>query len=72
MVKLIPLRPKEIEIILKKNNFYLHHTTGSHRQYRSEATKSFVTVPFHSRTIPPGTLRSIIRQSGLPIAMFRK
>lgn len=71
MVKLIPLKAKEVESILKQNDFYLHHTTGSHRQYRHLTTKAFVTIPFHAKTIPTGTLRSIVRQSGLSIDLFR-
>jgi predicted RNA binding protein YcfA (HicA-like mRNA interferase family) len=71
MVKLIPLKAKEVESILKKNSFYLHHTTGSHKQYRHMTMNIFVTVPYHSKTIPVGTLRSIVRQSGLSIDLFR-
>lgn len=72
MPKLIPAKPKEIETILKQNKFYLHHTTGSHKQYKNDDSGAHVTVPFHTKSIPTGTLRSIIRQSGLPTNLFRR
>lgn len=65
MPKLVPLKPREIERILLKNGFILNHTTGSHKQYFNPQNKAHVTVPFHSRIIPKGTLKSIIRQSQL-------
>jgi predicted RNA binding protein YcfA (HicA-like mRNA interferase family) len=72
MPKLVPLKPREIEKILLKNNFILNVSKSSHRQYFNPKTKAYVIVPFHSKDIPLGTLRSIIRQSKLPIDFFRK
>ena len=52
------------------------HDGGSHRQYRGEigGKVMLVTVAVHrmSEDIKPGTLNSMIRQSGLPKALFRK
>jgi len=72
MPKLVPLRPREVKKILIKYGFILNHVTGSHRQYYNPRTKRHVTVPFHSRTIPKGTIQSIVRQSGLDSSLFRK
>lgn len=72
MPKLVPLKPKEVEKILLKNGFILNVSKSSHRQYFNPKTKAHITVSFHSKDIPKGTLRSIIRQSLLPIELFRK
>jgi predicted RNA binding protein YcfA (HicA-like mRNA interferase family) len=40
---------------------------GSHRQFRHPTKAGRVTVVHPSRDIPPGTLRSIERQSGLKL-----
>jgi len=72
MPKLIPLRPRDVEKLLLKNGFVLNNQEGSHRQYFHPKTKAHVTIPFHSRDLAKGTLRSIIKQSQLPIDLFRK
>lgn len=72
MPKLAPLRPREVERILTKHGFILNVTHGSHKQYFNPKTRAHVTVPFHTRDLAPGTLRSIVRQSQLPITIFRK
>ncbi|MBX9730270.1 MAG: type II toxin-antitoxin system HicA family toxin [Sphingomonas sp.] len=52
------------------------HDGGSHRQYRGEigGKVRLVTVAAHrlSDDIKPGTLDSMIRQSGLSKALFRQ
>lgn len=72
MPKLVPLKPREVEKILLANGFKLNVSKSSHRQYYSTSTKAHTTVPFHSKDLPLGTLRSIIRQSQLSIDIFRK
>ncbi len=72
MPKLGILKPREVEEILLKNGFSKNISKSSHRQYFNPTTKAHVTVPFHSREIAPGTLRSIVRQSQLSIDLFRK
>lgn len=72
MSKLVPLRPREVENILLKNGFILNVSKSSHRQYYNLKTKAHTTVPFHSKELVKGTLRSIIRQSQLSIDLFRK
>lgn len=72
MPKLPPLRAKEIEKILLKNNFFIKRQTGSHRIFYNPETQKLVVVPFHSKEIPRGTLKSIIRQSNLPEEAFLK
>lgn len=66
------LKPREIDKILRSHNFYLKRQTGSHRIYNNAQTNAIVVVPFHSRSIPKGTLRSIVKQSKLTTAEFFK
>jgi len=72
MSKLAPLKPREVEKILLKNGFILNVSKNSHKQYFNQRTRAHVTVPFHSKDIPIGTLRSIVRQSQLLIDLFRR
>jgi predicted RNA binding protein YcfA (HicA-like mRNA interferase family) len=60
---------KDVVSVLREHRFNLNHIKGSHYYYVGYVAKSLrqVTVPFHgSGTIKPRTLRSIIRQSGIP------
>ncbi len=70
MPALIPLKPKEVEKILLKSGFILNVSKSSHRQYFNPSTKAHTTVSFHSKEIPTGTLRAIIRQSGMTVEEF--
>ncbi|NDK09168.1 addiction module toxin, HicA family [Candidatus Gracilibacteria bacterium] len=72
MPRLAPLKPREVEAILIKNGFIVNVSKSSHKQYFNSKTKAHTTVPFHSRDLAPGTLRSIIRQSQLSIDLFRR
>jgi len=72
MPKLPSFKPREIEKILLKNGFLIIRQTGSHRIYYNQKTEKIVAVPFHSKDIPRGTVRSIIRQSDLPKEIFLK
>lgn len=71
MSKLPSFKAREVLDILFVAGFEKVRTTGSHIRLRKGSF--FVTVPWHSKgTIPKGTLHSIIRQSHLPIDLFRK
>jgi predicted RNA binding protein YcfA (HicA-like mRNA interferase family) len=72
MPKLANLKPREVEQILLKNGFIMNVSKSSHKQYFNPDTKAHTTIPFHSKDIATGTLRSIIRQSQLSIDLFRK
>lgn len=72
MPRLVPLKPREVEKILLSNGFIVNVSKSSHRHYFNPETKAHTTVPFHSREIAIGTLRSIIRQSKLPDNIFRR
>jgi len=72
MPRLVSLKPREIEAILLKNGFIVNVSKSSHKQFFNPKTKAHATVPFHSRDLAPGTLRSIVRQSQLSIDLFRR
>ncbi len=67
------LKPKDVLSALKKAGFYVHHQTGSHitLRHRDDPTKR-ITVPYHKRDLKAGTLRAIIRQTGLSVEEFRR
>ncbi|OGK13722.1 hypothetical protein A3A93_05235 [Candidatus Roizmanbacteria bacterium RIFCSPLOWO2_01_FULL_38_12] len=71
MPKLAPLKPREVEKILLQNGFQANVSKSSHRQYYNPETSVHTTVSFHNKEIPKGTLRSIIKQSQLPLNLFQ-
>lgn len=72
MPKFPSYKPREIEKILKKNNFILKRQSGSHKVYYNQNTDKTAIVPFHSRELPQGTIKSIIKQSDVSEEVFLK
>jgi len=71
MSKLPSLKSREVLSVLFAHGFEKVRTTGSHIRLRKG--KSLVTVAFHSKgEVPKGTLKSIVRQSGLTREGFFK
>ena len=70
MPKLPALKPKEIIKVLEKAGFSFGRQKGSHRIYVKENIG--VTIPFHKKDLKKGTLRHIIKQSGLTVGEFLK
>ena len=65
------LKPRFVINALLQGGFYIHHQSGSHIRLIHETKPELrVTVPVHSKDIPKGTLRRIIRQSGLTVEEF--
>lgn len=65
------VRPKALVAALKRAGFVEHHQTGSHLVLRREGSPPRrVVVPMHHRDLKPGTLRSIVRESGLTVEQF--
>ena len=62
--------------ILEDHGFDLARQRGSHRTYKGQVKGQIriVVVACHSERddIKPGTLSSMIRQSGLPKTLFRE
>jgi len=71
MLNMQSLKAREVLQILFSHGFMKVRTSGSH--IRLVKNNHFVTVPFHAgKTIPIGTLKSIIRQSGISQENFVK
>lgn len=65
------LSTKQIVKILEGNGFIFISQNGSHMKYRKVNGKVLTTIiPANKKEIPVGTLRSIIRQSGLRLDDF--
>jgi predicted RNA binding protein YcfA (HicA-like mRNA interferase family) len=56
---------------LQRAGFAVHHVTGGHTILRhvSDGNRR-VTVPMHNRDLKTGTMRFIVKQSGLSIEEF--
>jgi predicted RNA binding protein YcfA (HicA-like mRNA interferase family) len=69
-----PLSSREVVTILLREGFVFISQKGSHGKYRKfqDGAPITVIVPEDRREIPIGTLRSIIRQSRLPMGFFWK
>lgn len=65
MPKLPILTAKDLLAILYKKGFQVDHATGSHFILRNPANLRRVTVPFHRKDLPRGTVMAILRQAGL-------
>jgi len=71
MPKLPSLTPRAVIKILEKDGFMLDHSSGSHLVYYHPGKKKRVTVPFHRKDIPKGTLVSILKQAEIDIKEWR-
>jgi predicted RNA binding protein YcfA (HicA-like mRNA interferase family) len=62
---------KRVIQALTRTGFVVDRTVGSHHVlvYPGDPTRT-VTVPVHAGDLKPGTLRSIIRQTGLTVEEF--
>ena len=71
--KLPRITAMEAERAVKRDGWYEVRQSASHRTFAHPKKPGTVIVPMHSRrTIPPGTLKSIIDSLGLSIDEFRR
>ena len=60
------MKVREVIRLLEADEWFLVATRGSHRQYKHPSKQGRVTVPGKpSDDLAPGTLNSILKQSGL-------
>ncbi|MHB1646331.1 MAG: type II toxin-antitoxin system HicA family toxin [bacterium] len=71
MIKLPVISGRECVKVLEKTGFYFKRQEGSHIVLRKDSPFAQVVVPDH-KELDRGTLRSIIRQSGLSLDEFIK
>lgn len=70
MRKLPRLTSKKVIALLKRHGFELDHVTGSHYIFYHPQKGNRVTVPYHTRDLPQGTLLSILREAGISRDVF--
>lgn len=61
----MPMTPKQMIKLLKKNGFVEIRQVGSHKQFYNPTNGRKATVPFHSKDLKPGTERNILKQAGI-------
>lgn len=61
----MPMSPKEMIKLLKKNGFEEVGQNGSHVKFRNTKTKRTVVVPYHSKDLKKGMEQAILKQAGL-------
>ncbi len=69
MSKLAVISGKECVKILQNHGFEFRRQKGSHIILQQTSSGKILTVPNH-KTIDRGTLKSIIKQSGLDLRFF--
>ena len=73
MPKIPALTPKKLLKILLRSGFSIDHTTGSHHILYREADGRRITLPFHTKDLPKGTVHAIIKAANLTDAdIFKK
>lgn len=61
----MPMSPKEIIKLLKKNGFQEVSQNGSHIKLRNPETGRTVVIPYHSKDLKKGLEQAILKQAGL-------
>ena len=61
----LPKKPIELERIIFANGWLFKSQNGSHRQYIHPTKPRKVTIPFHTKTLPIKTEKSVLKQAGL-------
>lgn len=61
----MPMTPKEIIKLLKKNGYEQISSNGSHRKLYNRNTNKTIIVPFHNKDLKIGTEKSILKQADL-------
>ena len=61
----LPKKPLELERIIFADGWLFKSQNGSHRQYIHPSKPGKVTIPFHTKTLPIKTEKSILKQAGL-------
>ena len=72
MPKLTPQKPRDTISKLKRLGYIVDHVSGSHYIMLHPKTRNRIPVPYHVKDLKTGTLRSIIRQTGLTVEEFTK
>ena len=66
------LKPKEVVAALERADFEVRRHTGSHVIMYKSGFRRPISIPQHPGDLPKGTIRAIIRESGLTVEEFMK
>ena len=61
----MPMTPKEMINLLKKNGFQEISQNGSHVKMENPENKRTVIVPYHSKDLKKGLEQALLKQAGL-------
>ena len=61
----MPMTPKEMIQLLKKNGFEEVSQNGSHIKLKNQETERTVIVPYHSKDLKKGLEQAILKQAGI-------
>lgn len=61
----MPMTPREMVKLLKRNGFESISQNGSHVKLRNAETGRTVIVPYHSQDLKKGLEQAILKQAGL-------
>lgn len=61
----MPMTPREMIRLLKKEGFVEVGQNGSHVKMRNDSTGKQVIVPYHSKEMKKGLERAILKEAGL-------
>lgn len=62
--------PKQVIAKFKKLGFVEDRQSGSHKILYQPNTKQRAVVPYHSKELPKGTFKAILRESKIPLEEF--
>ena len=65
-----PLTPRQFESVLKRHGWTLHHTRGSHRQWRGPDGRFTIVAAHGNKPLKQGVLQAMVRQTGIPKEEF--
>jgi len=71
MSPLPSLTPREVVAAFKRAGFVERRQRGSHLIMSNPQSGQIISIPLHTRDMPQGTLRSIIKQAGYTEAEFK-
>jgi len=61
----MPMTPKDMIKLLKKNGFEVINQNGSHVKLKNFKTGNQTIVPYHSASLKKGLEQEILKQAGL-------
>ena len=72
MPKLPRVTARQLVAACLRAGFYIHHQSGSHLNLRHRLkTHLHVVIPYHSGTLAPKTIKTIVAQAELTIAVLK-